>query len=187
MKWFVGSALFVALLSAGFGQQTYPPIDRSIEMHRKSIRSKNEVDQTGLQQSYNKAREAAAQMVVVAGELRKLQDQPFSASAEDKSFRDAVKRRCRKIRDLTKPIQEVSFLDPGESERSDSWDRAKDRDELTVLVDQLSSLAESIRVRLDSLAGHGVAIRELESPSLDSLIESAKRLSKTVEKSAAKL
>jgi len=177
----------VALLSAGFGQQTYPPIDRSIEMHRKSILSKNEVDQTGLQHSYDNARKSAAEMVVVAGQLRKLQDQPFSASTEDKSFRDAVKHRCRKIRDLTKPIEEVSFLDPGESESSKSWDRAKDLQELTVLVDQLYSLAESIRVRLDSLAGHGVAIRELESPSLDSLIGSVKRLSKTVEKSASKL
>ena len=56
-----------------------------------------------------------------------------------------------------------------------------------MLVYEMESLADSIRLRLDSLAGYNVAVGDLKTPSLEALIKNAQRLSKTIEKSAKEL
>jgi hypothetical protein len=187
MRCLTASATLFVLFSVGFGQQTYPPINRNIELHEKSVRQSHEDRQSELQRTYDKARQAASEMVEIAGQLRELQDRSRQDLAQPGIYKDEVKSRCKQIRDLIKPIQEISFLDPGDTEKPESYERAENLDELTLLVDELVSLTQSIRVRLDSLAGHGVAIDDLRTQSLDGLTESASRLSKAVEKSASKM
>lgn len=126
-------------------------------------------------------------MVCTAGDLKDVVLRHGTPGLGPDSLQDVVKRHCRQIRDLTKPVREVSLLDPSDQDRASSYEKTEDAGELAMLVYEMESLADSIRLRLDSLAGYNVAVGDLKTPSLEALIKNAQRLSKTIEKSAKEL
>jgi len=162
-------------------QQSYPPINRNIEMHEKSIKSMREREQKELQQRLGKAREAAARLVALADELEGVGpsgDLPVAPEVQK-----TVKKVCKDWRKQVGSVEDIGYLDPSSKDEPAEYAKANSPAEYSQLKSDMKTLAAAIRLRVDELVSFGVNAQSLQTMSLDAMTESAKRLSKAVETS----
>ena len=120
--------LSALLAASSFGQANTTGLPaRELERLERDVR-RDSREALELQERYNQARKAALDMVQIAGHLKDIVLPDVSTGVGSGSLRNEVKRQCREIRDLTKLIREVSFLDPSEQDKASSYDKAKRSD-----------------------------------------------------------